>query len=104
MIELHISPRAKKDLAAIWAHIAADNPDAANDHHEFLIQRMISLVEQPRKGRLRPDLGIDIRALFVKNYVVIYQITADYLFVTRVIHGARDLSAQMGDESGFGQE
>ena len=46
------------------------------------------------RGRVVPEIDApDIRELFIRSYRLIYQVTADHVFILAFIHGARDLMA-----------
>lgn len=91
MIPLRISRRAFNDLNDIREYVAADNLPAADRQHQALLLSMQRLSEQPSLGRARPELGNDARALVVGEYLIIYRVEPDRIFVSRVIHGARDI-------------
>jgi hypothetical protein len=41
-----------------------------------------------------PESGVpDIRELFIRSYRLIYQVTAEHVFILAFVHGARDLAA-----------
>jgi plasmid stabilization system protein ParE len=46
------------------------------------------------RGRVVPEIDApDIHEIFVGSYRLIYQITADHIFILAFVHGARDLTA-----------
>ena len=46
------------------------------------------------RGRVVPEIDApDIRELFVRSYRLIYQVTADRVFLLAFVHGTRDLAA-----------
>jgi len=46
------------------------------------------------RGRVVPEIDApDIRELFIRSYRLIYQVTADRVFILAFVHGARDLTA-----------
>ena len=49
------------------------------------------LADFPFIGRMRPDLGLNVRSYPVGNYLVFYVPVADGIEITRVIYGGRDL-------------
>jgi toxin ParE1/3/4 len=82
---------AEEDLLDIWAHIAEDNPDAADRLLDQLALTAETLAENPRAGRLRDELAPALRSLPVGNYVIFYEPIKDGIVIVRVLHGARDL-------------
>ena len=49
-------------------------------------------------GRLRPDLGEDIRSLHFRNYVIVFRYTATTLDIIDIVHAHRDTDAYRGDD------
>jgi len=94
-----LSQRAKQDLQAIWAYIANDKPRAADHTLDTIDARVRLLADNPKLGRLRTDIAPDLRYLVINNYLVLYRATADGVFVVRVLHGARNLSAILCEDT-----
>lgn len=87
------TPAAERDLIDIWTYIATDNPDAADRFLDAIADRIGQLRENPRMGRLRPDIAADARFLPMGNYVVLYRLADDVIEIVRVVHGARDVTS-----------
>ena len=49
------------------------------------------LVQNPRAGRLRPDLGPNLRSFAVHNYIVFYIPQSAGIEIVRVVHGRQDI-------------
>jgi len=90
--------RAELDLDEIWLHVAADSPSAANALLDSIGVRSSLRATQPLSGRLRPELGADIRSFVVGSYVIFYRPLADGVEIIRVLHGARDIEAIFQDD------
>ena len=86
-------PQVEADLDEIWLFIAADNPDAADRLVDRIGGVFQLLQENPQAGRQRPELGRGVRSFAVGNYVVLYLALQDAVHVVRVLHGARDITA-----------
>lgn len=91
MSRVRFTPTAEADLDGICAYIAERDPDAALRLVRSVRQRCRILGEQPRIGRLRPEYGLDRRAIAIGRYVVFYRLHDDEVEILRVVHGARDL-------------
>jgi len=53
------------------------------------------------RGRVVPEIDTpDIRELFIRSYRLIYQVTADRVFILAFVHGSRDLMALWRRRSG----
>lgn len=61
---------AKRDLVGIWVYIAEDNIDAADAMEMRIHQVCAKLDNSPAMGKLRPELGAEIRTFGVGNYVI----------------------------------
>jgi toxin ParE1/3/4 len=51
------------------------------------------LVENPLAGRVRLDLGANLRSFPIGNYVIFYVPIPDGVEVVRVMHGRQDIDA-----------
>ncbi len=87
------APLANSDLDAIWDYVARDNPAAADDLIDTLVEKCWMLAAHPDVGELRPELAPRLRSFSVGNYVILYRPVEDGVDVARVIHGSRDVDA-----------
>jgi toxin ParE1/3/4 len=97
MKRYRLDPSADFDLVSIRTFIARDNPRAAVRMVSEFKKRFRMLAAQPSMGERRPDLAPDLRSFSVGSYVILYRPTKAGVEVARVIHGARDVRAQLGD-------
>lgn len=84
-------PAVAGDLGEIAAFIAQDNPERAITFVEELLAKCYTFAAKPKIGRLRPELGDEVRSRTYKSYVILYRIEPDRVRILRVVHGARDL-------------
>lgn len=82
---------AREDLIDIWTFIAQDNPAEADRYLDRLEEKFISLAGSPGIGRLRPEIGPNVRGFVVGSHLVLYRKAPGGVQIVRVIHGARDL-------------
>ena len=82
---------AREDLIAIWSHIAADNPDAADRVLDRLDEAAGHLARNPQMGPARDDIRPGLRYLVSGSYLLLYRITDDGIEIVRAVHGRRDL-------------
>ena len=81
-------PLAREDIAAIVAHVAARNPDAALALTARIEAGAAALGEMPGMGR--PGRVDGTRELVLHpNYVVVYAAADGAVTVLRVLHAAR---------------
>ncbi len=99
MARIIVSQQAEQDLAQIVDEISDRAGPATADR---LFDRIIAIIDKlsvvPRAaGRLIPGLGRDIRCHPIGAYNVYlrYDEAADTLFVVRVIHGRRNITAAL---------
>ena len=81
---------ADLDLDAIRDYISQQNPSAANNVLDQLVEALELLANQPELGERREDLAQNLRAFVVRPYVIFYHPAPDGIHVARIIHGARD--------------
>ncbi|HVY25303.1 MAG TPA: type II toxin-antitoxin system RelE/ParE family toxin [Polyangiaceae bacterium] len=79
------SQRARADLGAIFAHIAADNRSAA----ERWIARILEHTAAPLLGRIVPELAqADIRETYLRSYRIVYRTDGQSVWVPTVFEEA----------------
>lgn len=84
---------AADDLFAAAEFIAKDSPFYAMALVREARAAALSLKTFADRGRIVPESNTpDIHELFIKQYRLIYRISADQVFILAFIHGARDLA------------
>lgn len=87
------SPRARKDVIQIWIRIARDSVTTADKVEEAIMENCQTLSDMPRAGHSRTDLireGVLVwPALPYENYLIVYTIRSEDIYILRVLHGAR---------------
>ena len=92
MTQVLYAQRAQTDLLEAWLFIAEENMSAADRMLETIEHEAETLSLQPKMGRARPELGIDVRSWPTSTpYVLFYQLDHSGLTVLRVLHHARDV-------------
>ena len=82
------SPRAENELAAIVAHIAEDNIEAALALDTHITDCAEQLLQFPKQGK--PGRVVGTRELIVhEHYILDYEIAGDELQILSVLHTAR---------------
>ena len=78
---------AIRDLGSARAHIAHDNPPAADKQVEIVVTTVAGLARFPETGR--PGRRAGTRELVVGRtpYLVAYRVRGDVIDVLRVLHG-----------------
>jgi toxin ParE1/3/4 len=88
------SEQSKRDVLAIWVHIAERNFNAADNLLHQFDARLSDIAEMPGMGRERDDLMSGLRSFPVGDYVLFYRTIPGGIELVRVLHGARDLRDQ----------
>jgi len=87
MYAIEWRPQASADLLGIVAHIAADNPSAAQALKNDIEGKVLGLAEFPklyRPGRIKGTRELTTHP----NYIVIYRLVGNVVEVLRVKHAA----------------
>ncbi|HXE07718.1 MAG TPA: type II toxin-antitoxin system RelE/ParE family toxin [Acidobacteriaceae bacterium] len=93
------SPLAEADLDSIWLHIALEsgNVEIADRFLDSIVDRFLLLAAHPHVGRARDeDLRAGIRSFPIGDYLILYTIENAEVMILRVMHGKRDIPAQVG--------
>lgn len=91
-MKVFVTRAAVKDIAAIWTHIATESIEAADRVADELHAAMRNLADMPGMGHRRADVANpDYRFWSVYSYLIAYRVQGQTLYVSRVIHGARDI-------------
>lgn len=91
MAKLIWSLPALQDVDGIAGYIWRDSPDNAALFIDRLIEQTTRLTENPFSGRIIPEIGTEhARELIYGSYRIMYAIHEDEVWITGVIHGARD--------------
>jgi toxin ParE1/3/4 len=100
---VHKKPQAKLDLLQHFIYIGKHNLDATERFLATVEEALQNLLSMPGMGRRRefhkPELS-DVRSWVVtgfKNHIIFYREIEDGIEVVRVLHGARDIEAVLGD-------
>jgi plasmid stabilization system protein ParE len=97
MKSYRLTPAAENDLFEIWACIAANNIEAADRVEAEIFDACARLAERPHLGHLRRDLtDKPVRFFPVRGtYLIVYDPATEPLEVIRILHGARDVTAEL---------
>jgi toxin ParE1/3/4 len=89
------------DILDVVRQIRPNNPAVAIRFVEGFKSSVEFLSRMPEIGRPRPDLGApETRSWRVKGfhkYLIFYESLPDRVRLLRVLHGARDLQAELGN-------
>ncbi|MEW6304251.1 MAG: type II toxin-antitoxin system RelE/ParE family toxin [Verrucomicrobiota bacterium] len=99
MRSYRLTNAAEDDLFNIWAYIAEDNPKAADRLEDDIFEACLQLARRPDLGHFRRDLtDKPVRFFPVRStYLVVYDPAADPIQIIRILHGARNVAAELGE-------
>jgi toxin ParE1/3/4 len=87
-----LTPQSQKDLREIVTFIARDSPERAHTFGNLLVDKALSLAEQPERGRVVPEQDDPtVREIVYRSYRIIYEVVQQptAVFILRFWHGAR---------------
>ncbi len=85
------SPSALDDVDSIAAYIARDSADQASLFVERLLEGADHLRAFPLSGRVIPEMQDELRREIIYGaYRIMYRVEGGEVWVTGVVHGARD--------------
>jgi plasmid stabilization system protein ParE len=62
---------------------------------EEIIARAESLRSMPTRQRERSEIMKKLRALHVDGYLLFYRVRDDKVFILRILHGSRNITAKL---------
>ena len=92
------SPLANADIIEIWNYIAEDNPAAADRLLAKFDETFRRILHQPGIGRTTDELGSGLRMFPIGSYLIFYREHGADVTVFRILHGARDITADFFTE------
>jgi len=79
----------------IWRAVAEYDPAAADRQYDRIEARLDILRKFPEAGVSKPNIAPDARMLVEPPYLIFYRRRADHVQIVRILHGARDIDAQL---------
>jgi toxin ParE1/3/4 len=90
--KIHLTQHAQSDLEHIFFYIASDNTNNAKKFILELEEKIYSLDTSPERCPYITEnifFGTNYRQLIHKKYRAIYKIDNNYVYIIRVVHGAK---------------
>ena len=85
------SPPGKRKVSEYGEYIAQDNPEAASDWIEGILDEVERLKDFPEQGRRVPEAKrADVREIFYQSHRIVYRIESKRIVILTVRH-ARQL-------------
>ena len=102
-----LTDRAEQDLLDVLDYIARDSIENANRVESAIYQACALLADSPMNGHVRTDLTrLPLRFWTLtryNNYVIVYDPQSKPLQIIRILHGARNIVRELGDNPNPGQ-
>jgi len=84
------SPLAMERVVEYGEYIAQDNPKAAAEWVEGVIEEVERLKDYPEQGRMVPEVKrSDVREIFFKGHRIVYRVESKHIFILTVRHTRR---------------
>lgn len=87
-----ITAAAEQDLEDIGDFIAEDNPRKAAETVLRIVRKIEQLDTFPERHQVQEHLPGAHRFLIVGNYLAVYRIDEEHVYIVRVVQGARDMT------------
>jgi toxin ParE1/3/4 len=97
-LRIRRSRLAQLDQNGIWLAVAEDSISSADGVLERINTAIFMLAEQPAAGRERGELKPGLRYFPVGSYLIFYTIAFDAIEIRRVMHGARNITAELFED------
>jgi toxin ParE1/3/4 len=97
-LEIRHTEQARRDLREIWHYIERSDAIAADRQLRRIANKIVQISQVPEMGRLRPELSESLRSFTEGRYIIFYELEEAVLRIVRVMHNARDITAEMFDD------
>lgn len=87
-----ITATAERDLEDIGDYIAKDNPRKAAETVLGIVRKVEQLDTFPERHQVQEHLPDAHRFLIVGNYVAVYRVDEEHVYIIRVVQGSRDMT------------
>ena len=94
-----ITATAEQDLEDVGDYIAEDNPRKVAETVLRIVRKIEQLDTFPERHQVQKHLPGAHRFLVVGNYLAVYRIAEEHVYIVRVVQGARDMTELLrGDD------
>jgi len=96
LYHVEITENARLDMECIYDYIAIDlqSPEHAINQYNRIADIILTLDTFPERHKImdeEPGYSRGSRLLPIDNYIVVYEISGDIVYVTNVFYGASDI-------------
>tara|TARA_B100000614_G_scaffold261357_1_gene290691 strand:- start:3235 stop:3537 length:303 start_codon:yes stop_codon:yes gene_type:complete len=94
MAQIKVRSLAELDLQEIWLYLSEISEEIADSILADFDQKFHLLAENPRIGRVRPELLVnELRSFPAGKYIIFYLPLSDGIDVVRVLHSRREIDS-----------
>jgi toxin ParE1/3/4 len=94
--QIVLAPRARRDLTSLYDYLEERaGARLAQSYIDRLDALFDLLADFPGIGASRPELGAMIRSTGLWPYVVLYHVSDTSVHILRVVHGRRNITAEI---------
>lgn len=91
-LRLVLSPRAEEDFADVLQSTLEIWGEAQFlTYRDLLDKALLTLLENPRIGTLRPEISREHRVLPTGSHIIVYRVTDSAILVSRILHARMDV-------------
>ena len=102
-LKIVFAPQAERDLESIVRYISHHaGSSIAERFGNQLIDKALTLVSFPERGRIVPEAGPPFREIIFRSYRIVYRLSKESVEIVRFWHAAR--GAPQIDSDEFGQQ
>ena len=95
-LKLVFLPQAREDFVGIMQYTEMHWGRPQRDVYAQLLNRHLLLLREfPESGQLQPALGESIRLKRAGRHLVVYIISADTIFILRIVHESMSINRQV---------
>ena len=86
-----LSDFAKSDIEEIWLYLSEINQASADKLIKEMLQKFRMLAENPKLGKSRDEILLELRSFPFKKYIIFYLLTDYGIEIFRIVHSARNI-------------
>jgi len=94
--QYRLSKAAEADLLELWIYVLEQTVCERRSAKVIsdIVSKFATLAEYPGMGIGREELGAGYRSFMAVSHVIFYRLVTDGIEISRVLHGARDVTTK----------
>jgi len=91
-LPLVLSPLAEADFTDIIQYTLETWGDSQALAYSTVLDKALTLIQKnPHIGHSRPELSTEHRVFPAGQHIIVYRVTAEAIYVSRILHGRMDI-------------